>query len=165
MPAAFQIVSRSSGKALYPTLISSDDPTQPGYQPGNDVPSIVQATQDDQDSTSWWVLTSKGSPQDFLIQPFGSPDLAIGVYANNLTDLPGLWLILKAATEGQVWRISRRLADPPYFFLLEASNDLLMDVPHGSTADDQAIQIFTRNEHTNQQWTFLPVFAQLGNDG
>jgi hypothetical protein len=40
-----------------------------------------------------------------------------------------------------------------------------MDVPGSSTADRESIQIFTRTEHNNQQWTFLPIFAQLGNDG
>ena len=51
--------------------------------------------------------------------------------------------------------------EPPYFCFLEASNDLLMSVP--SSAGE--IQILTRTEHPNQQWTFLPVFAQLGNEG
>ena len=55
--------------------------------------------------------------------------------------------------------------ESPYFFFLEASNDLLMDVPGGSSVDGVDIQIFPRTEHLNQQWTFLPVFAQLGNEG
>jgi hypothetical protein len=60
------------------------------------------------------------------------------------------------------------MADQPaarHFFFLEASNDLLMDVPGSSSVDGMEIQIFTRTEHPNQQWTFLPVFAQLGNEG
>ena len=40
-----------------------------------------------------------------------------------------------------------------------------MDVPASSTADQEASTIATRTEHNNQQWTFLPIFAQLGNDG
>ncbi len=168
MPAVFQIVSRSSGKALaqWTSAIASDasaTPTQSGLIV---TPLVVQATQNDQDPAQMWVLTPQNSPQDFLLQPFGSPDLAIGVFESNVeTDLPGGWLSLLTVTEGQVCRISRRIANPPYFFLLEASNDLLMDVPGGSTTDDEQIQIFTRTEHTNQQWTFLLVFAQLGNDG
>jgi hypothetical protein len=170
MPAVFQIVSRATGMALaHSTSASLPDYVLVGADPPPTA-WVVQITQNDQDSTQMWVLTSKSpeaeSPEDFLIQPFGSPDVAIGVYGSEAeTDLAGGWLDLQAATEGQVWRISRRLANPPYFFLLEASNDLLMDVPAGSTADDELIQIFTRTERTNQQSTFLPVFAELGNNG
>jgi hypothetical protein len=160
MPAVFQIVSRSSGKALARTTPS------PEFASPTFIPSIVQSTQNDQDSTQLWVLTRQDSAGDVLIQPFGSPDLAIGVFeSGEETDFPGALLVVGPAPSGQVWRVSRRLASPPYFFLLEANNDLLMDVPGGSTADGEAIQIFTRTEHNNQQWTFLPIFAQLGNDG
>jgi hypothetical protein len=160
MPAVFQIVSRSSGKALARTT----PPPQLADFPFTS--NIVQSTQNDQDSTQMWVLTPQDSAEDFLIQPFGSPDLAIEVFASaQETEFPGSLLIVGPAQSGQVWRISRRIANPPYFFLLEASNDLLMDVPGSSTADQESIQIFTRTEHNNQQWTFLPIFAQLGNDG
>jgi len=169
MSAVFQIVSRSSGKALAHSTsprISEARATVAQSADFNVTPVIVQLTQNDQDSTQMWVLTPQDSPEDFLIQPFGSPDLAIGVFESvQETDLPGSLLILGPSPIAQVWRISRRIANPPYFFLLEASNDLLMDVLGGSTADQEVIQIFTRTEHTNQQWTFLPVFAQLGSDG
>ena len=156
MPAVFQIVSRSSGKALART-------TPAPQQPAVDFTSnIVQSTQNDQDLTQMWVLTPQDSAADCLIQPFGTPDLAIVVFATDLqdTDFPGSPLIIGPAQAGQVWRISRRLASPPYFFLLEANNDLVMDVP-----DELSVQIFTRTEHNNQQWTFLPVFAQLRKAG
>jgi hypothetical protein len=70
------------------------------------------------------------------------------------------FLNLQPAPAGQVWRISR-IAGPPLFFLLEGSNDLLMDVPGDTHGDGKVIQVFKRSEHANQQWTFLPVFAQL----
>ncbi|MFZ0384011.1 MAG: hypothetical protein WCD11_03040 [Solirubrobacteraceae bacterium] len=157
MPAVFQIVSRSSGNALARS-VPEGDYAQTG------TPYIMQAAQDEQDPTQMWVLTPQDSSQDFLIQPFGSPGLAMGVL-NPLseTEYPNDWVILPTATQGQVWRISRRLANPPYFFLLEANNDLLMEA---ATVDDSVpITIASRTEHNNQQWTFLPVFAQLGKEG
>jgi hypothetical protein len=62
---------------------------------------------------------------------------------------------------------NHRIANPPYFFLLEGSNDLLIDVRGGSHADNLAIQVFRRNEHTNQQWAFLPVLlsSRSGSSG
>lgn len=156
MPAVFQIVSRSSGKALARTTPA---PQQPDFAFTS---NIVQSTQNDQDSTQMWVLTPQDAAADFLIQPLGSPDLAIEVFASvaHETDFPGSQLIIGPVQAGQVWRISRRIANPPYFFLLEASNDLLMDVP-----DQETVQIFTRTERNNQQWTFLPLFAQLRKAG
>jgi hypothetical protein len=157
MSAVFQIVSRSTGNALARSV-----PEGEYAQTGT--PYIMQAAQDEQDATQMWVLTPQDSSLDFLIQPYGSPDRAMGVLNPlNETEYPNDWIILPPATEGQVWRISRRLENPAYFFLLEANNDLLMEV---ATADDSApITIASRTEHSNQQWTFLPVFAQLGNEG
>ena len=156
MPAVFQIVSRSSGKALG---LSESLPVS-----GDTTVDVVQVPQNDQDPSQMWVLRPRDS-EDFVILPFTAPDLAIGpVLIGEETDFSGAGLILTTAADGQVWRITRRLASPPYFFFLEASNDLLMDVPGGSSVDGVDIQIFTRTEHPNQQWTFLPVFAQLGNE-
>jgi hypothetical protein len=153
MPAVFQIVSRDSGKALglsQPLPVSADTTV-----------GIEQFTQNDQDPTQMWVLTPR-DPEDFLIQPFTSSDFAIGLdTSGEETDLPGALLQLTPVSGAQAWRISRRLANPPYFFFLEASNDLLL----GVSSEGGDLQIFTRTEHPNQQWTFLPVFAQLGNDG
>ena len=142
MPAVFQIVSRSSGKALR-----------------HDEGSFVdQFTQDDQDPAQMWVLTPQDTADDLLIQPFGSPELAIGVtqQAND----PRLFLNVQLAPDAQVWRISR-VANPPYFFLIEGNDDLLMDVPDNSHTDGVVVQVFHRTEHANQQWTFLPVFREL----
>ena len=159
MPAVFQIVSHASAKALstadFFIVSASASPTQSGN-------NIVQVTQNDQDPTQMWALT----PQDlgnFLIQPFGSPDLAIGLPAEGESNYP-FYLVLNPVGDGIVWTIS---PISPYYFLLAAIGNLdtVMDVPGGSHDDFQGIQIFTRNEHTNQQWTFLPIFAQLGNDG
>ena len=72
MPAVFQIVSRSSGNALARS-VPEGDYAQTG------TPYIMQAAQDEQDPTQMWVLTPQDSSQDFLIQPFGSPGLAMGV--------------------------------------------------------------------------------------
>ena len=153
MPAVFQIVSRDSGKAL--------GLSEPLPVPADTTVGIEQFTQNNQDPTQMWVLTPR-DPEDFLVQPFTSSDFAIGTnLSGEETDLPSQLLILTPATAGQVWRISRRLANPPYFFFLEASNDLLL----GVSSEGGDLQIFTRTEHPNQQWTFLPVFAQLGNDG
>jgi hypothetical protein len=153
MPAVFQIVSRSSGNALglsQPLPVSADTTV-----------GIEQFPQNDQDPTQMWVLTPR-DPEDFLIQPFTSLDLAIGTdVSGEETEVPGTLLLLTPATDGQVWRISRRLANPPYFFLIEASNDLLL----GVSSEGGDLQIFARTEHPDQQWTFLPVFAQLGNGG
>lgn len=178
MPAVFQIVSRSSGKALAQSNsgFAPQDaaaPSPSGPEPSPPPPGaglfVVQLTQSAQDPTQLWVLTPQDSAQDVLIQPFGSLDGAIGLY--DLSSGEGVepesgkrgdCLMTLPAANGVVWRIGEH---PPYFFLLEGPNDLLMDLPGGTTADTQIIQIFTRNEHNNQQWTFLPVFAQLGNDG
>jgi hypothetical protein len=108
-----------------------------------------------------WVL----APQEFgnfLIQPLGSPDLAIGVGGPSDSDDTAFDLSLGPVAQGQIWTIS---PIPPYYFLIVGSEDLLMDVPGGSHDDFEPIQVFQRNEHASQQWTFLPVFAQLGNDG
>jgi hypothetical protein len=59
-----------------------------------------------------------------------------------------------------VWRISR-VANPPYFFLIEGNDDLLMDVPDNSHTDGVVVQVFHRTEHANRQWTFLPAFREL----
>ena len=85
MPAVFQIVSRSSGKALARTTPA---PQQPDFAFTS---NIVQSTQNDQDSTQMWVLTPQDAAADFLIQPLGSPDLAIEVFASvaHETDFPG----------------------------------------------------------------------------
>jgi hypothetical protein len=144
MPAVFQIVSRSSGKALTQTDTF-----------------VTQFTQNDQDPGQMWVLTPQDSAADCLIQPFGSPEVAIGLDRRETTDATKqAFLNLQPAPAGQVWRISR-IAGPPLFFLLEGSNDLLMDVPGDTHGDGKVIQVFKRSEHANQQWTFLPVFAQL----
>ena len=65
--------------------------------------------------------------------------------------------------DAQVWRVTP-IANTPYFFLLEGNNDLLIDVPGGSHADNLEIQVFRRTEHANQQWVFLPVLADLQRD-
>ena len=153
MPAVFQIVSRDSGEAVG---LSQDLPVS-----ADTTVDVVHVKQNDQDPGQMWVLTPR-DPEDFLLQPFTSLELALGTgLTGEVTEFSGAGLLLTPASGGQVWRISRRLANPPYFLFLEASNDLLMSVP--SSAGE--IQILTRTEHPNQQWTFLPVFAQLGNEG
>jgi hypothetical protein len=147
MPAAFQIVSRASEQAL---TQSSD-----GF--------VIQTAQDDHDAHQMWVLSPQDSAADCLIVPLTSPEAAIGLDQSQTADVTKqAFLKLAPAQDAQVFRISR-IANPPLFFLLEGSNDLLMDVPgdniHG---DGVVIQVFKRSEHANQQWTFLPVFAHLG---
>lgn len=153
MPAVFQIVSRASQKAL-----AIGDPDYPHAGTGN---YLWQLTQNSQDPTQMWVL----APQEFgnfLIQPLGSPELAIGVGGPSDSDDTAFYLSLGAVAQGQIWSIS---PVPPYYFLIVGSEDLLMDVPGGSHDDFELIQVFQRNEHASQQWTFLPVFAQLGEGG
>jgi hypothetical protein len=150
MAAVFLIVSRRSGKAL----TSTGDAGAP----------IQQFTQGDNDASQFWTLepTPPETTEDFRIHPFLAPDLAITVNRNPGDDpTQPAPLDLDANAAGEVWRISR-IADPPYFFLLEGSNDLLMDVPGGSGDDGVTVQVFTRNENQNQQWTFLPAFEQIG---
>jgi hypothetical protein len=141
MPAVFQIVSRASGKAL--SAVGLPEPTV-----------ITQLPTSDQDPFQKWTLQPQDSAEDFLISSFTSPVLAIG-----LDPTDSVLLYVQPAENAQVWRITR-IANPPYFFLLEGSNDLLIDVP-GSHDDNLTIQVFRRNEHTNQQWAFLPVLAEL----
>jgi hypothetical protein len=143
MPAVFQIVSRASGKAL--SAVGLPDPS-----------IVTQLPASDENPTQRWTLEpTDDSAEDFVIRSFISPALAIG-----LDPTDAVRLYAGPAEAAQVWRISR-IANPPFFFLLEGSNDLLMDVPHGSHADNLAIQVFRRNEHANQQWVFLPVLAEL----
>jgi hypothetical protein len=142
MPAVFQIVSRASGKAF--SALGLPDQS-----------IITQFTTSEEDPNQWWTLQPQDSAEDFLIRPFISPSLAVGL---DLTDL--VRLNVGPTEHAQVWRITR-IANPPYFFLIEGSNDLLVDVPGGSHADNLAIQVFRRNEHTNQQWVFLPVLAHF----
>ena len=150
MAAVFLIVSRQSGKAL-----TAD--------PGAGSP-VVQFTTNTNDPLQFWTLepSPAGSVEDFLIHPFGQPDLAITVNRDpELDPTKPAPLDIDVNAGGEVWRINR-IADPPYFFLLEASNDLLMDVPGNSGDDGQTIQVFNRTENQNQQWTFLPAFPELG---
>lgn len=142
MPAVFQIVSRASGQAL--SAIGLPKPTV-----------ITQLPAGDQNPYQTWTLQPQDSAEDFLIRSFTSPALAIGL---DPTDSAALYV--GPAENAQVWRITR-IPNPPYFFFLEGSNDLLIDVPGGSHADNLAIQVFRRSEHTNQQWAFLPVLAEL----
>src|SRR5262245_26027619 len=144
MAAVFLIVSRSSGKAL----------TRIG---GAGTP-VQQFTQGNDDTTQFWTLspTQPGS-QDFLIHPLDLPDLAITAFRNPGDDpTQPTFLVIDINAGGQEWRIGR-IADPPYFFLLEGDNDLLMDLPGSSGDDGTTIQVFFRNENQNQQWTFLPA--------
>ncbi|MGO9906651.1 MAG: RICIN domain-containing protein [Solirubrobacteraceae bacterium] len=82
MPPVFQIVSRVSGKALT------------NFEGGG---NIEQWTQNAQDPTQMWILAPQ-SFGNFLIQPFGSPDLAIGMPDG--TESQGWPLILKPAGAG-----------------------------------------------------------------
>ncbi len=143
MPAVFKIVSRASSKPL--TALGLPDPSGITQLPAIDEYLPFQS----------WTLQPQDSAEDFLIRSFSSPALAIGV---NPTDSRLLYVV--PAEDAQVWRVTP-IANPPYFFLLEGSNDLLMDVPGGSHADNLQIQVFRRNEHANQQWVFLPVLAEL----
>jgi hypothetical protein len=142
MPAVFKIVSRASGKAL--TALGLPQPT-----------GITQLPADEFLRFQGWTLHRQDSAEDFLIRSFSSPALAIGL---NPTD--SRLLYVGPVADAQVWRVTP-IAKPPYFFLLEGNNDLLIDVPGGSHADNLEIQVFRRNEHTNQQWVFLPVLAEL----
>jgi hypothetical protein len=150
MAAVFLIVSRGSKKALTSAVVAGSP--------------VTQKTQGNKDLTQFWTLeaTPPDSVEDFRIHPFDAPDLAITVKRDQGGDqTQPAPLALDANVMGEVWRISR-IANPPYFFLLEGSNDLLMDVPGGSGNDGVTIQVFPRNENDNQQWTFLPAFTQLG---
>jgi len=92
-----------------------------------------------------------------------SPVLAQGQAIGLASDTaPGevVDLQLVPTANAQVWRISRRIANPPYFYLIEGDNLITL-----ASGDDISIHVAPRTEHANQQWTFLPVFAQLGNDG
>jgi hypothetical protein len=151
MAAVFLIVSRQTGKAL----------TAFG---GGAVGVVVQQqTTDTGDPDQFWVLepTPAGQVEDFLIHPFGAPALAIIVNRQGGDPTQPAPLAIDNNAAGEVWRIGR-IANPPYFFLLEGSNDLLMDVPGGAADDGVIIQVSFRNENQNQQWTFLPAFDQLG---
>ena len=148
MPATVQIVSRASGNAV--TAIGS---------PGDIF--LFQEPIDEEAVLQRWTLQPQDSAEDCLILSVSVPGQAIGLPSDTA---PGEVAALQVVpTESaQIWRISRRIAEPPYFFLLEGNNDMLMSL--ASTAN-QPIQVAPRTEHANQQWTFLPVFAQLGNDG
>lgn len=144
MPAfqiVFQIVSRSSGKALRQ----------------EESPFVDQVTQNAQDPAQWWLLTPQDTADDLLIQPAASREQAIGV--GQQPNDPRVFLKLQPVPAAQVWRISL-VADPPYFFLIEGNNDVLMDVPDNSHTDGVVVQVSRRTEHPNQQWTFLPVFHE-----
>jgi hypothetical protein len=145
MPAVFQIVSRASGQAL--TCIASNPF------------SVYQMAVSDQVPAQFWTLQRQDSAEDFLLVSASSPGLVLGLPDGSAPGQPATLGLVSAET-GQVWRISR-IANPPYFFLLEADNDLLLDVPGGSHAVDQPVQAAPRTEHSNQQWTFVPVFSQF----
>jgi hypothetical protein len=148
MPATVQIVSRASGNAV--TAIGSPD----------DI-FLFQEPIDEEAVLQRWTLQPQDSAEDCLILSVSVPGQAIGLPSDTA---PGEVAALQVVpTESaQIWRVSRRIAKPPYFFLLEGNDDMLMSL--ASTAN-QPIQVAPRTEHANQQWTFLPVFAQLGNDG
>ena len=151
---AFRIVSRESGKAL---AVEGDFAAQT---------PICQSTQTGVgDDTQVWTLAPRmGSITDFFILSASHPELAIWVDRRKHPDpTQKAPLYLETHDEfhvDQVWRISR-IANPPYFFLLEADNDLLMDVRNSSHDEGEIIQVFPRHENNNQQWTFLPVFDLL----
>ena len=148
MPATVQIVSRASGNAI--TAIGS---------PGDFF--LFQQPIEEGAALQWWTLQPQDSAADCLILSVSVPGQAIGLPSDAAPgEEAGLQVV--PTENAQVWRISRRIANPPYFFLLEGDNDMLMSLPR---IDNQPIQIASRTEHANQQWTFLPVFAQLGNDG
>jgi hypothetical protein len=120
MPAVFKIVSRASGKPL----------TAPGLPDPSGITQLPAA--DEYLRFQSWTLRPQDSAEDFLIRSFSSPALAIGL---NPTDsrlrYPG------PVEDAQVWRITPIAT--PFFFLLEGSNDLLIDVPGGSHADNLQI--------------------------
>ncbi|MBV9918451.1 MAG: RICIN domain-containing protein [Solirubrobacterales bacterium] len=145
MPAVFKIVSRASGKAL--TALGLPEPTGITQLPAIDEYLRFQS----------WTLQPLDRAEDCLIRSFSAPALAIGL---NPTDPQSHLLYVGPVDGAQVWRITP-IASPPYFFLLEGSDDLLIDVPGGSHASNVQIQVSRRNEHTNQQWVFLPVLAEL----
>jgi hypothetical protein len=149
MAAVFLIVSRQTGKAL----TRSGDAGTP----------VQQFTQGDNDQTQFWILepVPADSTDNFKIHPFNDRALAITEQRNSGDDpTPGALLLLDVNKVGEVWR-KTRIDNPPYFFLLETGNGLLMDVPNASSDDGLQIQVFTRNENQNQQWTFLPAFELL----
>jgi hypothetical protein len=152
MAAVFSIVSRQTGKAL--TAFVGDSSRS----------AVFQMTQgaEGPDQTQSWTLEANpgGSAQDFLIHPDGFPGLAISTLSGPAPQQPSN-LRLDDSAWGTVWRISP-IANPRYFFLFEASADLLMDVTGGSDDDGVPVQVYYRNENQNQQWTFLPVFSRLG---
>jgi hypothetical protein len=143
MPAVFKIVSRASGKPL--TALGLPDPTGITQLPDADEYLRLES----------WTLQPLDRADDFLIRSFDWPGLAIGL---NPTD--SRWLYVGPVDDAQVWRVTP-IANPLYYFLLDGSNDLLIDVPDGSHADNVQIQVFRRTEHSNQQWVFLPVLAEL----
>jgi hypothetical protein len=150
MSAVFLIVSRRSGKALTRT--------------GDAGSPVQQFKQGNNDATQYWTLEPipAGSTENFLIHPFNEPGLAITVKRDPGGDpTQPAPLDLEDSATGEVWHISR-IANPAYFFLFEDGNNLLMDVPDGSSDDGNTIQVYYRNENDNQQWTFLPALDQVG---
>jgi hypothetical protein len=145
MPAVFQIISRATQKSV---VLASDLQTIEQF-------SVLNTYQG-----SMWTLVPQDADGDFLIQSVMAPDLAIGMFPGPDPTLPVLLNAMPTAS-AQVWRIGVIPNNPIYFFLLEADNDLVMDLPGGSDQDGTPIQVFPRNQHTNQQWVFLPVFSQL----
>lgn len=147
MSAVFQIVSRASGNALMWLGVADDT-------------AVFQDTIIDGAASQMWTLQPQDSAQDCLIVSVSAQGQAIGLPADTT---PGEVVSLQVVPtqNAQIWRISRRIAKPPYFFLFEGDDDLLMTL---ATRDD-SIQVAPRTEHANQQWTFLPVLARLGNDG
>ena len=129
MPAVFKIVSRASGKPL--TALGLPDPTGITQLPDADEYLRFQS----------WTLLPQDRAGDFLIRSFDWPGLAIG-----LNPADSRWLYVGPVDVAQVWRVTP-IANPPYYFLLEGSNDLLIDVPDGSHADNVQIQVFRRTEH------------------
>jgi hypothetical protein len=107
---------------------------------------------------------AKDSLQDFRIHPVASPEFAICVNNPGGGPIQQAPLNLDFFDQGQVWLITP-IANPPYFFILEGSYDLLMDVPNNSGGDGVTIQVFTRTENQNQQWTFMPAFPFLADLG
>jgi hypothetical protein len=144
MPAAFKLVSRASSKAL--TAVSLPEPSLITQLPVNQEYDRVQS----------WTLQPWDLAGDFAIRSLTSPELALG-----LDPTDSRRLFVGPVDNAQVWRITP-IAHPPYFFLIEGPDDLLIDVPHGSHADNLGIQVFRRNEHANQQWVLLPVLTELG---
>jgi hypothetical protein len=155
MAAVYLIVSRSSGKALTCPNLNANSPTP--HLP------VQQYEQGDRFAQQYWTLepTRPGGKHDFLIHPFLVPGFAIAVNRTDLSDpTKPAWLWLDESAAGQVWRVNR-IANPPYYYILEGDNDLLMDVPDGSGDDGVTIRVNYRTENDNQQWTFLPAFDQI----